>query len=122
MQIQLNGNLQSHEAEIGQDGLRPPILLRPETQLNLVTDYKWSDQFSIRLSLQRISGSLDEDVGGKLVTLQSSNRIDMNFFVNINDSWKMYIALNNLNDTLILPQLGFPGIGREYRIGFERLL
>ena len=122
MQIQLNGNLQSHTAGIEQNGSKPPILLRPETQLNLVTDYEWSDQFSMRLSLQRISGALDEDVGGKLVTLQSSNRIDMNFFVNINDSWKVYIALNNLNDSLILPQLGFPGIGREYRIGFERLL
>jgi len=122
MQIQFNGNLQSHEAEIGQDGLRPPILLRPETQLNLVADYEWSDQLSIRLSLQRIDGALDEDVGGRLLVLNSSNRIDANFFVNINDSWKMFIVLNNLNDSLILPQLGFPGIGREYRIGFERLL
>ena len=122
MQIQFNGNLQSHEAEIGQDGLRPPILLRPETQLNLVADYEWYEQVSVRLSLQKISGALDEDVGGRLLVLNSSNRIDVSFFVNINDSWKMFIVLNNLNDSLILPQLGFPDIGREYRIGFERLL
>jgi iron complex outermembrane receptor protein len=122
LQMQLNGNLQSNEADIGKDDLRPPILMQPEVQLNLVVDYDFSEQLTSRLSIQKIDGAIDEGLDGKIVELGSSNRIDVNFFINIIDNWKVYIALNNINDAIILPQLGFPDSGREYKIGFERLL
>ena len=122
LQMQLNGNLQSNEADIGKNDLRPPILMQPEVQLNLVVDYDFSEQLTSRLSIQKIDGAIDEGLDGKIVELGSSNRIDVNFFINIIDNWKVYIALNNINDAIILPQLGFPDSGREYKIGFERLL
>ena len=122
LQMQLNGNLQSNKADISIVGTRPPILLQPETQLNLVADYYFSEKLSSRIIIQKIGGAIDEDLDGNIIELGSSDRIDVNFFINIIDNWKFYIAFNNINDSLVLPQLGFPENGRGYKVGFERLL
>lgn len=127
LDVRLNGNWQDLQARPAEDGTRPVLYQRPEYQASLAVDWIFAADWDLFLEIERLGTALDEDETGAVVELPSATRVNLRLFRTLHHDdagrWRLYAGVDNLGDTVVLPQLGLPRPGRTTSVGvsFEQL-
>ncbi len=115
--------LQDGESNRDANGERPPLLQRPEEQVNLAFDWQATPRTDLRAEIAYTGAALDLADDGSLVELPSSTALNLRAFFDLGDYFGQRVlltaAVDNATDELILPQLGLPAAGRSVHIGFR---
>ncbi|MEM7432133.1 MAG: TonB-dependent receptor plug domain-containing protein [Pseudomonadota bacterium] len=115
--------IQDGEAERDGSGDRPPLLQRPEEQVNLAFDWQANRRTDLRAEVSYTGAALDLDDDGNTVRLPSSTTVSLRAFIDVGSVSGQRVlltaALDNVTDELILPQLGLPAPGRSVHLGFR---
>lgn len=121
----LEANLlwQKLRADKDMDGNRPTLYQRPNSQLLLAANYELKGGTTFRAELNHTGRSFDENEDGTVARLDPSTEINLKVFVPLRKSrfgeWQIYGSVDNLTDTVVLPQLGLPGAGRSFKVGLR---
>ena len=120
--VEANMLLQDLKADRDEEGNRPVLFQRPDTQILLAANYRFKNGANIRAEMNHTGRAFDEDEDGSIQALNRSNEFNVQFFVPIREtrlgSLQFYGALNNITDTVVLPQLGLPAPGRTIKIWY----
>lgn len=125
-QLQLSTNLfwqhLRSDPEINQNEAR--LLQRPSSQLTLVADYIFANDWRSSVELERTGNAYDEDFDGSLVQLPDAVKVNIKAFVPLpikseQGRWQLYVSLNNVTNEVVLPQLGLPEPGRAVAVGVQ---
>lgn len=112
---------QDLRADRDTDGNRPTLYQRPRSQLLIALNYIFSKNANLRAEMNHTGTAFDEEEDGTVMTLNKSTEFNVKFYVPVKENhfgvWQIYGALNNITDTVTLPQLGLPDPGRTFKIG-----
>lgn len=121
--LRLQGNWQNLEAREDDDGSKPVLYQRPESQVALALDYLLSTNWDLFAEFEYFGTALDEAEDGTVVTLPTAVTVDLQLFRTISQTqqgrWRLYGGVDNMTNALVLPQLGLPMPGRTAVIGFQ---
>jgi iron complex outermembrane receptor protein len=114
---------QDLKAELDEDGNRPTLYQRPKGQLLLAANYSFTSGASMRAEVNHTGHAFDENEDGSLARLSGSTELNLKFYVPVKYTsygvWQIYGAVNNITDTVVLPQLGLPDAGRSFKLGIR---
>lgn len=106
-----------------EDGTRPTLYQRPKGQLLLAANYSFANGGNVRAEMNHLGHAFDEDEDGSVVRLDGSTEFNVKFYMPVKMTtygiWQVYGAVNNITDTVILPQLGLPDAGRTFKVGIR---
>ena len=121
--IEMSAALQRGEVEPDDDGERPVLVQRPETQLRAAFDWQANDRVDLRAELQYTGSAYDIADDGSVVTLPDATVLNFRGFLRVARWWgrdvQLTASVDNATDALVLPQLGLPAPGRLYRVGIR---
>ena len=121
--LEINGFWQDLEADRDQNGNRPTLYQRPDSQILIAGNYQFADGANFRAEINHTGTALDENPDGSTARLPSSTEINLRAYVPIrvtaSREWQLYGTVDNLTDTVVLPQLGLPAPGRSFKIGIR---
>lgn len=114
---------QDLKADRDENGLRPTLYQRPESQFLIAANYLFSGGANLRAEMNHTGRAFDEEEDGTVVALKRSTEFNVKFYVPVKETrfgvWQLYGALNNITDTVTLPQLGLPDPGRTFKLGIR---
>ncbi|MCK0070617.1 TonB-dependent receptor plug domain-containing protein [Kordiimonas laminariae] len=123
LSFEANMLLQDLEANRDEEGNRPVLFQRPNSQILLAANYRFEGGANIRAEMNHTGRAFDEDEDDSVVALNRSNEFNVQFYVPLKEtsfgSLQFYGALNNITDTVVLPQLGLPAPGRTIKFGIR---
>ncbi|UTW60339.1 TonB-dependent receptor [Kordiimonas sp. SCSIO 12603] len=123
LSFEANMLLQDLKADQNEEGNRPVLFQRPNSQILLAANYRFEGGANIRAEMNHTGRAFDEDEDGSVVALNRSNEFNVQFYVPLKEtsfgSLQFYGALNNITDTVVLPQLGLPAPGRTIKFGIR---
>ena len=107
--------------ERDENGDRPELLQRPESQLMAALDWQPIARIDLRAEVLYTGEAFDIADDGTLTELPDATSVNLRAFYRLG-GWgdrdiHVTASVDNLTDALILPQLGLPSPGRLYRIG-----
>lgn len=121
--IELSAALQDGKVERNDDGERPILLQRPETQLRAAVDWQASERIDLRAELQHTGKAYDIADDGVIARLPDATTLNLRGFLQVGQWWgadvRLTASIDNATDELVLPQLGLPAPGRQYRLGIR---
>jgi iron complex outermembrane receptor protein len=121
--VELSAALQDGEVARDDNGERPVLLQRPETQLRAALDWQASDRVDLRAEVQYTGSAYDLADDGSTVELPDATVLNLRGFLRIGQWWgrdvQLTASVDNATDALVLPQLGLPAPGRLYRVGIR---
>lgn len=114
---------QDLKADRDEDGSRPTLYQRPKGQLLLAANYSFMPSGNIRAEVNHTGHAFDENEDGTVARLGGSTELNLKFYMPVKRTgygvWQLYGALNNITDTVVLPQLGLPDAGRTFKLGIR---
>lgn len=114
---------QDLKAELDENGNRPTLYQRPKGQLLLAANYSFTSGASVRAEVNHTGHAFDENEDGSVARLSGSTELNLKFYVPVKHTsygvWQLYGAVNNITDTVVLPQLGLPDAGRAFKLGIR---
>lgn len=123
LSVEANAFWQSLKADRDAEGNRPTLYQRPENQLLLAANYAAPGGSSLRAEMNHMGRAFDENEDGTVARLDASTEFNVKFYVPVKQTkhgvWQIYGALNNITDTIVLPQLGLPDAGRTFKLGIR---
>jgi iron complex outermembrane recepter protein len=116
--------LQGSSIRIDGNGIRPPRLQSPNRQVTAALDWNITDTIDLRAELQNVGPAFDLADNGSIARLPSATSMNMRGFFALGDVGSLgrvtlTASVDNLTDSLILPQLGLPAPGRTFRFGIR---
>ena len=115
--------LQDDQVARDESSLRRNLLHRPREQLNLALDWQATSSLHMRTELSYIGRAYDLADDGADAYLPTSASVGLRGSINVGRIYNQDIfltaAVENLTDSLILPQLGLPAPGRSFHIGIR---
>jgi iron complex outermembrane receptor protein len=121
--FEANGFWQDLQADRDDSGSRPTLYQRPKGQVLLAANHAFAQGGNLRLEMDHTGRAFDENEDGTVARLDSSTAFNVKFYVPIRETdhgvWQIYGALNNITDTVVLPQLGLPDPGRTFKVGIR---
>ena len=115
--------LQDDQVARDESSLRRNLLHRPREQLNLALDWHATSSLHMRAELSYIGRAYDLSDDGADAYLPTSASFGLRGSINVGRIYNQDIfltaAVDNLTDSLILPQLGLPAPGRSFHIGIR---
>ena len=120
--VRFGATAQSFRAELSQQGTRPYILQKPEFKSQATFTWGANSRWFFQLKHLHTSGALDEEPSGQVITLGSTNQVDlsMDFKLPLHtlENASVHFHARNITDETVLPQLGLPAPGRTLQVGF----
>ena len=118
--LQINGSFQKLESEKEASGERPELYQRPKRQISARFNYYHSERIYFITDILHLGEAKDDGETGVEI-LPASTQLDLRMFYDLagRRGWRFFVALENLTDELVLPQLGLPAPGRTWRVGVE---
>jgi iron complex outermembrane receptor protein len=121
--VELSAALQDGKVARDDNGERPVLLQRPETQLRAALDWQANDRIDLRAEVQYTGTAYDLADDGSVATLPDATVLNLRGFLRVGRWWNRDVHLtasvDNVTDALVLPQLGLPAPGRLYRVGIR---
>ncbi len=121
--LEANAFWQDLKADRAADGTRPTLYQRPKSQLLLAANYMFASGGNVRAEMNHLGHAFDENEDGTVARLGTSTEFNVKFYMPIKQTdygiWQVYGALNNITDTVVLPQLGLPDAGRTFKLGIR---
>ena len=118
--LQVNGSFQKLKSEKEASGERPDLYQRPKRQISATFNYYHSERIHFSADILHLGEAKDDGENG-VETLPASTQLDLRMFYELagRRDWRFFVAVENLTDELVLPQLGLPAPGRTWRVGVE---
>ena len=121
--VELSAALQDGEVARDDNGQRPVLLQRPDTQLRAALDWQTSDRVDLRAEVQYTGSAYDLADDGSVARLPDATVLNLRGFLRVGQWWgrdvQLTASVDNATDALVLPQLGLPASGRLYRVGIR---
>ena len=121
--VELSAALQDGEMARDDNGERPVLLQRPETQLRAALDWQATDRVDLRAEVQYTGTAYDLADDGSIAELPDATVLNLRGFLRVGQWWgrdvQLTASVDNATDALLLPQLGLPAPGRLYRVGIR---
>ena len=123
LRAELSAALQDGQMERDENGERPEMLQRPDSQLMAALDWQPNASIDLRAEVLYTGEAYDIADDGTLTDLPDATSVNLRGFYKL-ARWRdrdiqVTASVDNLTDALILPQLGLPAGGRLYRIGIR---
>lgn len=123
LSLEINGFWQELKADRDENGIRPTLYQRPDSQILIAGNYQFASGANFRAELNHTGPAFDENQDGSVANLPSSTEINLKAYIPIRTTqtgeWQLYGTIDNLTDTVVLPQLGLPAAGRNFKIGIR---
>ena len=121
--LEVNGFWQKLKADRDENGIRPTLYQRPDSQILIASNYQFANGANFRAELNHTGPAFDENQDGTVANLPSSTEINLRAYVPVRQTtegeWQLYGTIDNLTNTVVLPQLGLPAAGRTFKIGIR---
>ncbi|WP_417464549.1 TonB-dependent receptor plug domain-containing protein [Kordiimonas sp.] len=121
--LEANAFWQDLKADRPAGGTRPVLYQRPKGQLLLAANYSFANGGNIRAEMNHLGHAFDENEDGTVARLDGSTEFNVKFYMPVKVTtygiWQIYGAVNNITDTVVLPQLGLPDAGRSFKLGIR---
>lgn len=116
MTFELGAELHQQFVQREPDGSRPVLLQWPERNLVAAVDWQPTQRVDLRAEVTYVGPAYDLNEDGSLALLPFSTSLNLRAFFEFDSpykggSQKLFAAVDNANDELVLPQLGLPAPG-----------
>lgn len=123
LRAEISAAFQDGRVERDENGDRPELLQRPESQVHAALDWQANARVDLRGEVIYTGKAYDIDDDGALVRLPDATSLNFRGFFELAE-WRghriqLTASVDNATDALIVPQLGLPAAGRLYRIGLR---
>jgi iron complex outermembrane receptor protein len=123
LSFDINGFWQKLRADKDENGERATLFQRPNSQILVAANYEFQNGMNFRAELNHSGTAYDENEDGSIADLGTSTEINLKAYVPVwatsQGEWQIYGGIDNLTNTVVLPQLGLPAAGRSFKLGIR---